>query len=141
MNTAFFLKKEARQPEWHLIDAEGKVLGRLATEIADRLRGKDKPFYTPHTDSGDYVVVINAEKIVLTGKKWTDKTYDTYSGWIGGLKTVTAEQVREKHPERIIELAVKRMLPKNILNRYVIRKLRVYAGDQHRHIAQLTKKA
>ena len=139
MNKAFYLKKEARKPEWHVVDAEGQVLGRLATQIADRLRGKDKAFYTPHTDSGDYIVVINADKVVLTGNKWADKEYDRYTGWIGGLKTLTAEQMRAKHPDRIIELAVKRMLPKNILSRYVLRKLLIYSGNQHPHIAQVAQ--
>lgn len=137
MNTAFFLKKEARQPQWHVIDADGLVVGRLATEIAERLRGKDKAFYTPHTDSGDYVIVINASKLVFTGNKWNDKVYDNYTGWIGGLKSLTAKQVRAKDPARIIELAVKRMLPKNILSRYIFRKLRVYEGPTHPHIAQI----
>ncbi len=113
MNTAFFLKKEERKPIWRVIDAQDQVLGRLATQIADILRGKDKAYFTPHTDSGDYVVVINADKIVLTGDKWENKTYESYSGWIGGLKVLTANQMRKKHPDRIIELAVKRMLPKN----------------------------
>jgi len=139
MNRAFFLKKEARKPEWIVIDATGQVLGRLATQIANRLRGKDKAYFTPHTDSGDYVVIINADKIVLTGNKWEDKTYDRYSGWIGGLKTLTARQLQEKRPDQIIELAVKRMLPKNILSRYILRKLRVYAGPEHPHFAQIAK--
>jgi len=139
MNTAFYLKKEARRPQWHVVDAEGKILGRLATQIANRLRGKDKAYFTPHTDSGDYIVVINAEKIVLTGNKMADKTYDTYSGWQGGLKSLTATQVMAKHPDRIIELAVKRMLPKNILSRQMMRKLMIYAGPEHPHQAQITK--
>lgn len=139
MNSAFYLKNEARRPEWHVIDAEGEVLGRLATQIANRLRGKDKAYFTPHTDSGDYIVVINAEKIVLTGNKMADKTYDTYSGWISGLKSLTATQVMAKHPDRIIELAVKRMLPKNTLSRHMMRKLMIYAGPEHPHKAQITK--
>lgn len=137
MNKSFVLKKEARDPQWRLIDAEGKVLGRLATEIADILRGKDRAFYTPHTDSGDYVVVINAEKVVLTGSKWQDKQYDHYTGWIGGLKTTTAEAVQKKHPGFIIEHAVKGMLPKNTLNRAIFKKLKVYAGNAHPHKAQI----
>jgi large subunit ribosomal protein L13 len=141
MNNAFYLKKEARKPKWHVIDAKGEVLGRLATQIANKLRGKDKAFYTPHTDSGDYIVVINAEKIVLTGNKMDDKRYDSYSGWIGGLKSLTASQMMAKHPDRIIELAVKRMLPKNILSRYMMRKLMIYAGSEHPHKAQITKAA
>lgn len=136
MNNAFFLPKEAASPQWRIIDAEGKILGRMATEIADILRGKDKPYYTPQTDCGDYVVVINAEKVVLTGNKWEDKTYDRYTGWRGGYKVTTAKDLREKFPERIIEYAVKRMLPKNKLNNSVIKKLKVYAGSVHPHIAQ-----
>lgn len=139
MNRAFFLKKEARDPKWIVIDAQGQVLGRLATQIANRLRGKDKAYFTPHTDSGDYIIVINAAKIMLTGNKLEDKTYDRYSGWIGGLKTLTARQMQEKKPGEIIELAVKRMLPKNILSRYILRKLRVYADDKHPHFAQIAK--
>ena len=115
MNRSFVLKKEDRKPQWRVIDAKGQVLGRLATQIADILRGKDKPFYTPHTDSGDYVVIINAEKIVLTGNKLEDKEYVRYSGWMGGQKITTAQEMLAKHPERIIEHAVKGMLPKNKL--------------------------
>jgi len=136
-NKAFFKKKEDRDPQWILIDAEGKVLGRLATQIADTLRGKNKPEYTPHTDCGDYVVVINAEKIVMTGKKMTDKIYDRYTGWMGGYKTQTAKEVMEKHPTKLIELAVERMLPKNRLRKDIFKKLKVYAGSEHPHGAQL----
>ena len=96
MNSAFFLRNEDRAPQWKVIDAEGKILGRLATEIADMLRGKDKPYYTPHTDCGDYIVVVNAEKVALTGDKWDQKQYDRYSGWIGGYKVETAREVRAK---------------------------------------------
>src|SRR5688572_11482365 len=106
MNKTFFKKNEERKPKWRVIDAKGKVLGRLATQIADILRGKDKAEYTPHTDVGDYVIVINARHVVLTGNKMEDKVYERYSGWIGGLKKVTAKQMMEKHPERIIEHAV-----------------------------------
>ena len=141
MNKSFVLKKEARTPQWRLIDAEGKVLGRLATQIADALRGKDKPYYTPHTDSGDYVVVINADKVVLTGNKWDDKEYVRYSGWFSGKKVATAQEMKEKHPTAIIELAVKGMLPKNKLNREIIKKLKVYTGTEHPHKAQLAKAA
>ena len=137
-NKAFYLKKEDREPQWILVDAEGKVLGRLATWIADTLRGKNKPIYTPHTDCGDYVVVINADKIVMTGNKMRDKIYDRYTGWMGGYKEATAREVMEKHPTRLVELAVKRMLPKNKLNREVFKKLKVYAGSEHPHIAQIT---
>ena len=137
MNKAFYLKKEAKCPQWRLIDAEGQILGRLATKIADALRGKDKPTYTPHTDGGDYIVVINAEKVALTGNKMEDKIYDRYSGWIGGYKTATYKEMLAKHPTKIIEMAVKRMLPKNKLNRQVIKKLKVYVGPEHPHKAQL----
>ena len=134
MNKTFFLRKEDNaRPAWRVIDAQGKVLGRLATEISDILRGKDRAIFTPHTDSGDYVVVVNAEKIVLTGNKLKLKEYARYTGWIGGLKITTAEQMLAKHPDRVITLAVKGMLPKNILSRYLLRKLRVYAGPQHPH--------
>lgn len=137
-NKAFFLKNEEKAPAWRLIDADGKVLGRLATEITDILRGKDVPTFTPQTDSGDYVVVINAEKIKLTADKMNTKIYTTYSGWIGGLKELTAKEVMEKDPARLIEHAVKGMMPKNRLSRQVIKKLKVYAGSEHPHVAQLT---
>lgn len=136
MNKAFFLRKEDRDPRWKIIDAEGLVLGRLATMVADVLRGKDEAFYTPHTDCGDYVVVINADKIVLTGNKWADKEYVRHTMWMGGRKVDTAEKLHQKHPTRLVELAVKRMLPKNKLNREILRKLKVYAGSEHPHIAQ-----
>jgi large subunit ribosomal protein L13 len=139
MNSAFFLRKEDRAPQWRLIDAEGKILGRLATEIADILRGKDKPHYTPHTDGGDYVVVINAEKVALTGDKWNTKVYDRYSGWIGGYKVDTAKEVRAKRPTDLLYLAVKRMLPKNKLSQAVLTKLKLYVGATHPHAAQLSK--
>ena len=137
MNKAFFLRKEDRNPKWHLIDASGLILGRLATKTADLLRGKNSPLYTPHTDSGDYVVIINAEKVTLTGKKLEQKEYKRYSGWIGGLKTVTAKTLMGKKPEKIIQLAVKRMLPKNRLNAKIFDKLKVYAGPQHPHASQI----
>src|SRR5581483_2443805 len=137
MNRTFFLRKEDRKPEWRLIDAEGEVLGRLATKITDILRGKNKPTFTPHTDSGDYVVVINPEKVVLTGNKLEDKEYHSYSGWIGGLKVKTAKEVLEKHPERLIEHAVRGMMPDNRLNDQYMKKLRVYAGAEHPHKAQI----
>ncbi len=136
-NKAFFLKKEDRDPQWILIDAEGQVLGRLATRIADSLRGKNKPVYTPHTDCGDYVVVINADKIVMTGNKMRDKIYDRYTGWMGGYKEQTARELMEKKPTKLIELAVKRMLPKNRLSREIFKKLKVYAGNEHPHEAQV----
>ena len=137
MNSAFFLRKEDNEnPKWRIIDAKGKVLGRMATEIADILRGKNKPYFTPHADSGDYVVVINASQVVLTGNKMEDKEYAHYTGWIGGRKVTSAKELLAKHPDRIITLAVKGMLPKNILSRYLLRKLRVYPGSQHPHASQ-----
>jgi len=139
MNRAFFLRKEDRSPKWRLIDAEGKVLGRLATEIAEALRGKDKPNYTPHTDCGDYIVVINAEKVALTGDKLKGKVYARYTGYIGGYKEETAKEVLEKHPTRLVEHAVKGMLPKNRLSNQIIKKLKVYAGPEHPHKAQVSK--
>lgn len=141
LNNTFYLRKEDRNPEWLLINAEGQILGRLATKIADILRGKDKPTYTPHTDGGDYVVVINADKIVMTGNKMEDKIYDRYSGWMGGYKEQTAKEVMEKHPTKLLHLAVKRMLPKNKLSRGVIKKLKIYAGDEHPHKAQIATSA
>ena len=137
MNKAFFLRTEDQNPRWRLIDAEGKIVGRLATLVADALRGKDRATFTPHSDAGDYVVIINADKIVFTGKKMTQKIYERYSGYIGNKKYLTPVQIMEKHPERIIELAVKGMLPKNRLSRQLLRKLRVYAGTDHPHKAQL----
>jgi large subunit ribosomal protein L13 len=137
MNSAFFLKNEARKPSWKLIDAKGQTVGRLATLVADILRGKDKPEYTPHTDTGDYVVIINAEHVVFTGNKWEDKEYDRYTGWMGGYKVVMARDMRKNNPERIIEHAVKGMLPKNKLNRQIIKKLKIYAGAEHPHKAQV----
>lgn len=139
MNSAFFLRTEDRAPQWKLIDAEGKILGRLATEIADMLRGKDKPYYTPHTDCGDYIVVINAEKVALTGDKWDQKQYDRYSGWIGGYKVETAREVRTKRPTDLLYLAVKRMLPKNRLSAQMLTKLKLYVGAEHPHAAQISK--
>lgn len=137
MNRCFFLRNEDRAPKWRVIDADGKVLGRLATQIADALRGKDKAGYTPHTDCGDYIVVVNAEKVAFTGKKAKQKEYVSYSGWIGGQKVVKANDMLAKHPTKILELAVKRMLPKNRLSRQIIKKLKLYVGSQHPHQAQI----
>ena len=137
MNRSFFLRKEDRAPKWRIIDANGKVLGRLATQIADALRGKDKANYTPHTDCGDYIVVINADKVVLTGKKLAQKEYITYSGWMSGKKVTLAKDMLRKHPTRILQLAVKRMLPKNRLSDQVIKKLKLYVGSEHPHKAQV----
>ena len=136
MNKTFFLRKEDRKPKWHVIDATDKVLGRLATSIADLLRGKGKAEYTPHTDGGDYVVVTNSEKIQLTGKKWTDKMYSRYSGWRSGLKTRSAEEAQKRDHTFLIRHAVKGMLPKNKLGRKMIQKLKIYAGTEHAHKAQ-----
>ena len=122
--------------KWHVIDAEGAVLGRLAVQVADILRGKNKPVYTPHLDAGDFVVVINAEKVKVTGKKETDKEYMTYSGWKGGEKYTTVEQLRAKQPEQLIHRAVKGMIPKNRLGRVLLTKLKVYKGPNHPHAAQ-----
>ena len=132
----FSAKPETVKRDWYVIDAENKVLGRLATEIARRLRGKHKAEYTPHVDTGDYIVVINAEKVAVTGNKETDKVYHHHTGYPGGLKSMTLEKLRERAPERIIEKAVKGMLPKNPLGRAMYRKLKVYAGSDHKHTAQ-----
>jgi large subunit ribosomal protein L13 len=139
MNKAFFLRKEDAHPAWRVIDAQGLVVGRLATTIANILRGKDKPSYTAHTESGDYVVVINSDKIVFTGDKLEQKTYEKYTGYIGNKKYLTAKQIMAKDSTRIIELAVKGMLPKNRISRQLLRKLRVYTGDQHPHGAQIAE--
>jgi len=124
------------QRKWHVIDANGAVLGRLAAQIADILRGKDKPIFTPHLDAGDFVVVINAEKVLLTGKKETDKSFMTYSGWKGGEKYRTVAEVRARHPEKLITHAVKGMIPKNRLGAVLLTKLKVYKGPSHPHVAQ-----
>jgi large subunit ribosomal protein L13 len=122
--------------KWHVIDADGAVLGRLAVRVANLLRGRNKPIYTPHMDAGDFVVVINAEKVRLTGKKETAKEYMTYSGWRGGEKYRSVASVREKHPEELIHRAVKGMVPKNRLGRQLLTKLKVYKGPAHPHAAQ-----
>ena len=124
------------QRKWHVIDAKGAVLGRLAVQVANILRGKNKPVYTPHLDAGDFVVVINAEKVVLTGKKETDKLFMSYSGWKGGEKYTSVAQVRAKHPEKLITHAVRGMVPKNRLGRVLMTKLKVYKGSEHPHAAQ-----
>ena len=125
---------------WLLVDAKDKTLGRLAVKIADILRGKNKPIYSPQVDTGDFVVVINAEKIKLTGKKNENKMYKRYSGWRSGLREMKASEMRVKHPDRMIKLAVENMLPKNKLNRSVFTKLKVYAGESHPHTAQKPQK-
>lgn len=124
------------QRKWHVIDADGAVLGRLAVQVADILRGKNKPVYTAHLDAGDFVIVINAEKVRLTGKKETDKEYMSYSGWKGGEKYATVEQVRARRPEQLIEHAVKGMIPKNRLGRQLLTKLKIFKGPKHNHDAQ-----
>ena len=132
----YMAKKETIERKWFVVDAEGKTLGRLATEVASVLRGKHKPIYTPHVDCGDYVIIVNAEKIKLTGKKWTDKYYYSHSGYRGGLSKISAEDLMEKHPTRIVEKAVTGMLPHNVLGEQMARKLFVYAGPEHAHSAQ-----
>ncbi|MGM0552617.1 MAG: 50S ribosomal protein L13 [Pseudomonadota bacterium] len=122
--------------DWFLVDASDKTLGRLASEIARRLRGKHKPVYTPHVDTGDYIVVINAEKIRVSGNKAMDKKYYRHTGYPGGIKEANFTQMIERHPERVLELAVKGMLPRNPLGRAMLKKLKVYAGTGHRHAAQ-----
>jgi large subunit ribosomal protein L13 len=121
---------------WCLVDAENAILGRLASTLAARLRGKHNPLFTPHVDTGDWIIVINADKVSLTGRKWDQKNYYRHSGYIGGLKTITAKKLMEKRPEDLIRFAVKGMLPKNRLGRKLFKKLKVYSGDQHPHEAQ-----
>jgi large subunit ribosomal protein L13 len=137
MNKTFFLAKEDRLPLWHVVDASDQVLGRLCTKIATLLRGKHKAVYTQHTDAGDYVVVTNCDKIRLTGKKWTDKKYASFSGYRSGLKETSARDLFAKDPRQLILLGVRGMLPKNTLNRAVLKKLKVYVGDKHPHAAQI----
>lgn len=129
-------KVDIQRRAWHVIDADGLVLGRLATKVADVLRGKNKPIFTPHLDAGDFVVVINAEKVRLTGNKENDKTYMTYSGWRSGDKYKNIKDVRAAHPDRIITHAVKGMIPKNRLGKRLLTKLKVYSGPDHPHAAQ-----
>jgi large subunit ribosomal protein L13 len=129
-------KKDDVAGKWYIVDASGAVLGRLATVVASRLRGKHNPMFTPHVDTGDWVVVINADKVVLTGRKMDQKQYYRHSGYIGGLKSITAGKLLEKRPEDLVRFAVKGMLPKNRLGRKLYKKLKVYAGDQHPHEAQ-----
>ena len=129
-------KVDLEQRKWHVIDAEGAVLGRLAVQVADVLRGKNKPVFTPHLDAGDFVVVINAEKVLVTGKKETQKTFMSYSGWKGGERYRTVAEVRQRQPEQLIMHAVKGMIPKNRLGRRLLTKLKVYKGTAHPHAAQ-----
>ncbi len=132
----FTAKPKTAKHNWYVVDAENKTLGRLATELARRLRGKHKEEYTPHVDTGDYIIVLNAEKISVTGNKRTDKLYYHHTGYIGGIKRATFQEMIVRRPERTIELAVKGMLPKGPLGRAMFRKLKVYAGNKHNHAAQ-----
>ena len=132
----FSAKPQDVEHNWLLVDAEGLTLGRMATEIASRLRGKHKPEYTPHVDTGDFVVVINADKVVVTGNKAKGKMYHAHSGFPGGIKTMSFEKLVERSPERVIKLAIKGMLPRNPLGRAMFKKLKVYAGNEHPHTAQ-----
>ena len=132
----FSAKPETVRRDWFVVDADGKTLGRLASAIAHRLRGKHKPEYTPHVDTGDYIVVVNAEKIRVSGRKETDKMYYHHTGFPGGIKQISLDKLREKAPERILQTAVKGMLPKNSLGRDMFSKLKVYAGPEHGHTAQ-----
>jgi large subunit ribosomal protein L13 len=134
-----WVKKEEVKREWYIVDAKDKILGRLASKLAYMLQGKHRPDYTPHVDQADFIVIINADKIRLTGKKWDQKIYWRHSGYLGGLKLQTARQLLEKHPERLIYLAVKRMLPRNRLRKRLLKKLKIYAGPNHPHLAQNPK--
>jgi large subunit ribosomal protein L13 len=137
--TTVFAHPEKVRRDWYVVDASGKTLGRLATQLAFRLRGKHKPQYTPHVDTGDHIIVINAEKIAVTGNKLTDKTYYWHTGAIGGIKSRTLDKMLVQSPERVIELAVKGMLPKNPLGRAMFKKLHVVTGAKHAHAAQQPK--
>ena len=136
MRTTYIAKEADIVKKWYVIDAEGVTLGRLASEVATILRGKNKPQYAPNVDMGDYVIIVNAEKVAVTGKKLEQKMYRRHSGWVGGLKEVRMDKMLATHPERVIEHAVKGMLPKNALGRKMFSKLHVYAGAEHPHAAQ-----
>lgn len=135
----FSAKPAEVKHDWFVVDADGKTLGRLASEIARRLRGKHKPIYTPHVDTGDYIVVVNAEKVRVTGNKMKDKIYYHHTGHIGNMKSISLEKLLQKAPERVLKIAVKGMMPKNTLGRAMMRKLKVYAGAEHQHSAQQPK--
>ena len=137
--STFSAKPHEVNHDWYVVDAEGKTLGRLASEIARRLRGKHKPIYTPHVDTGDYIIVVNADKVHVTGNKASDKMYYHHTGYIGNLKSASFEKMQEKAPGRVIELAVKGMLPKNSLGRAMLRKLKIFSGPEHQHAAQQPK--
>lgn len=139
MNTTVSTKPADVRREWFLVDADGKTLGRLASEIARRLKGKHKPTFTPHVDTGDYIVVVNADKVAVTGNKMKDKMYYHHTGYVGNLKSISLEKLLDKAPERVLEGAVRGMLPRNPLGRAMLRKLRVYAGAEHGHAAQQPK--
>lgn len=132
----FVAKEYEVEKKWYLVNAENRILGRLASQIAVRLRGKHKPIFTPHADTGDFIVVINAEKVTLTGSKWDNKLYYRHSGYVGGLKKLSAKEMLEKKPEEVLRLAVRRMLPKNSLGRRQLKKLKIYTGPDHPHQAQ-----
>lgn len=132
-------KPEEVKRGWYLVDADGRTLGRLATELARRLRGKHKPIYTPHVDTGDYIIVVNAARVWTTGRKETDKFYYRTTGYVGNIKSISLEKLLRKAPERVVQIAVKGMLPKNPLGRAMFRKLKVYAGPEHPHTAQQPK--
>ena len=135
----YVAKPQTVERDWYVIDATGQTLGRLASEVARRLRGKHKPEFTPHVDTGDYIVVINSAKVRVTGKKRTDKVYYRHTGYIGNMRETTLEEMLQRHPERVIELAVKGMLPRTPLGRAMFRKLKVYSGSDHPHEAQQPK--
>lgn len=132
----FSAKAKEIQRKWYIVDAADKVLGRVASVVASRLRGKHKAEYTPHVDTGDYVIILNAEKIRVTGNKATDKMYHHHTGYIGGMKSISFDKLIDRHPEQVLELAIKGMLPKNALGREMYRKLKVYSGNEHQHHAQ-----
>jgi large subunit ribosomal protein L13 len=136
----FVAKEQEIEKKWYLVDAENRILGRLATQIAVRLRGKHKPIFTPHADTGDFIVVVNADKIALTGAKLDKKNYYHHSGYMGGLKTIPARRLLERKPEEVLRLAVKGMLPKNSLGRRQLKKLKIYTGPDHPHTAQEPEK-
>ncbi|MFA1821687.1 50S ribosomal protein L13 [Virgibacillus oceani] len=136
MRTTFMANEAKIERKWFVVDAEGKRLGRLSSEVAAILRGKHKPTYTPHADTGDHVIIINADKIELTGKKMTDKKYYRHTGYTGGIKERNAEEMRTKYPEQMLELSIKGMLPKGPMGRKMSKKLHVYRGSEHKHEAQ-----
>ncbi len=136
----YVAKEQEISKKWYLVDAKDRVLGRLATQIAMRLRGKHKPIFTPHADTGDFIVVINADKVALTGRKWDKKIYYRHTGYIGGLKEISAKKLLEKKPEDILRFAVRGMLPKNSLGRRQLKKLKIYSGSEHPHEAQQLEK-